>query len=107
MSACNAIRYCLDIRSQYAHRQWWNDNTGNLAFGNLEDVASIDREVSDLSDVETKHVNVELLLDQVAYFDYANTLITWVMQAPLIKNGVDVYPKADYPEILPDPPLSL
>ena len=37
--AVSAMRYCLKIRNQYAHCNWYDDRTGRLAFVNVEDIA--------------------------------------------------------------------
>ena len=43
--AIGVVRYCLKIRNQYAHWVWWDDNSGKLAFANLEDLAQRKRPV--------------------------------------------------------------
>src|SRR5262249_20474915 len=35
--AIGAVRHCLNIRNQYAHCNWYDDNSGHLAFVNLEE----------------------------------------------------------------------
>jgi hypothetical protein len=39
--AITSLRYCRLIRNQYAHCRWWDDNSGQLAFANLEDLARL------------------------------------------------------------------
>src|SRR6516162_3349233 len=36
--AVGAVRYCLKIRNQYAHCVWYDDNSGKLAFVNVEEI---------------------------------------------------------------------
>jgi hypothetical protein len=37
--AITTIRHAMKIRHQYAHWTWWDDNSGQLAIANLEDLA--------------------------------------------------------------------
>ncbi|MCH8249483.1 MAG: hypothetical protein IH913_07750 [Proteobacteria bacterium] len=76
--AIGAVRYCLKIRNQYAHCQWWDDNSGRLAFANLEKVAKVNTLVKDLQNLTTNYVDMALLEEQLAYYEYAERLLTWV-----------------------------
>lgn len=76
--AIGAMEHCIKIRNQYAHCVWLDDNTGKLAFVNLEEVAKMDAFESDLQHLTTYHVDVPLLEAQETYYLYANDLINWV-----------------------------
>jgi hypothetical protein len=76
--AIAAMRYCLLIRNQYAHWVWWNDNSGKIAFANLEDVALRKSRVKDLGKLKPHHVDATLLSLQEAYFAYTDQSLAWV-----------------------------
>jgi hypothetical protein len=76
--AIAAMRYCLAIRNQYAHWVWWNDNSGKIAFANLEDVALRKSSVKDLRKLKPHHVDATLLSSQEAYFAYTDQCLAWV-----------------------------
>jgi len=48
LAAVEAMRHCLTIRNQYSHWIWWDDNSGMLAFANVEDIAKIENRVDNL-----------------------------------------------------------
>jgi hypothetical protein len=76
--AIGATQYCLRIRNQYAHCIWYDDNTGNLAFTNLEEIAAENAFLKDLHTLTIFHVDVPLLESQEAYFRYAEHFLLWV-----------------------------
>jgi hypothetical protein len=76
--ALRVMRYCLKIRNQYAHWVWWDDNTGKLAFANVEDLTKYKRKVKDFGKLKARHVDAALLKAQEAYFVYADELLLWV-----------------------------
>jgi len=76
--AIGSVRYCLRIRNQYAHCQWWDDESGRLAFANLEEVAKVNTLVKDLQNLTTNYVDVSLLQEQLAYYEYAERLLIWL-----------------------------
>jgi len=76
--AVDAMRHCLSIRNQYAHHTFWNDNTGKLAIGALEDVARQPGPFRDLADVQVEHVDCPLLQEQERYFRFTDALLAWV-----------------------------
>jgi methionyl-tRNA synthetase len=77
-AAVGAVRHCLKVRNQYAHCQWYNDNSGKLAFVNLEELAQHNKRVHDLLSLKVFHVDVDLLATQEAYFVYADSLLAWI-----------------------------
>jgi hypothetical protein len=60
--AISAMRFCLRSQNQYAHCAWWNDNSGKLAFANLEDIAKGNAFLNDLVTLPTHHVDVAILM---------------------------------------------
>jgi len=78
--AVGAVRHCMKIRNQYAHCIWWNDNSGALAFANLEEIAKLNDPVVDLQGMSVHHVSTAHLTAQFAYFEYASDLLIWVLQ---------------------------
>jgi hypothetical protein len=85
--ALRAMRYCLKIRNQYAHWVWWDDNTGQLAFANVEDLTRYKQKITDLAKLKTHHVDAALLQGQEAYFIYAEELLAWVNYEGRFKDG--------------------
>jgi hypothetical protein len=76
--AIAVIRRCLQIRNQYAHWPLWDDNSGKLAFANLESLAKLKRPVKDLRKLRTFHVGAALLAEQEAYYIYFDRYISWL-----------------------------
>lgn len=76
--AIAVIRRCLEIRNQYAHWALWDDNTGKLAFANLESLAKVKRRVNNLVRLRTFHVNAAVLAEQEAYYIYFDRYISWL-----------------------------
>jgi hypothetical protein len=105
--AVSVMRHCVTIRNQYAHCVWWDDNTGKLAFANLEEVANIDGVVVDLKHLTAYHVDVPLLESQEAYYVYADSLTTWVNYEGRFRAGkLSTQLRAEPPQIA-EPPLRL
>jgi hypothetical protein len=73
-----ALEHCLKIRNQYAHWIWWDDNTGKLAFANLEQLAKRKRRIIDLAKLRAYHIDSALLAEQERYFAYTDQLLAWV-----------------------------
>ena len=76
--AIGAMRYCLRIRNQYAHCIWYDDNTGELAFTDLEEIAKENAFLKDLRSLTILHVDVPLLESQEYFFAYADKFLSWV-----------------------------
>lgn len=86
-TAIAAMLHCLNIRNQYAHWVWWDDNTGRLAFGNLEDLAKEKAPVKNFHQLGVHHVDAALLDDQEAYFVYADRCLAWVNYEGQFRSG--------------------
>jgi len=76
--AIGSMRHCLKIRNQYSHCIWWDDNSGKLAFANMEDIAKSNEHVSNLTDLKRRHVDPLLLVLQEDYFKYTDELLNWI-----------------------------
>ena len=74
----DALRHCVRIRNQYAHCVWWDDNSGKIAFANLEEVAKLNEPQKDLEHLTRYHVDVPLLEAQEAYFVYTSDILVWL-----------------------------
>jgi len=87
-AAINAMRHCLLIRNQYAHHNFWDDNTGKLAIGDLESVARQPIHQTDLRSVVPYHVDVALLREQEGYYSYTDGMLSWVNFEGRFKRGL-------------------
>jgi hypothetical protein len=68
-----AMRHCLKIRNNYAHSHWSVAHDG-LFFANLEQAAS--RSEGFAID-DQRHVDLKILTEQEAYFDYTRSLLLY------------------------------
>jgi hypothetical protein len=106
--ALTALRYCLKIRNQYAHWVWWDDNTGKLAFANLEDLSKRKRKVPNLDKLKAYHMDIALLTKQEAYFVYVDHLLGWVnYEGRLIAEQLNINPLGKKPSPPRRPPMRL
>lgn len=97
-TAITALRYCLKIRNQYAHWVWWDDNTGKLAFANLEELSKRKRKVPNLDKLRAFHVDMALLAKQEDYFVYVDRLLGWVnYEGRLIAKQLKINPLGKKP----------
>ncbi|HME86357.1 MAG TPA: hypothetical protein VKG91_17880 [Roseiarcus sp.] len=78
LAAVEAMRHCLTIRNQYSHWIWWDDNSGMLAFANVEDIAKIENRVDNLGQLNPHHVTTALLGEQEAWSVYVDEYLAWV-----------------------------
>jgi hypothetical protein len=76
--AVSAVRHCLRIRNQFAHTYWYDDNSGEVAFANLEEIAKSDQPVMNLKGLTIRHIDATLLGEQLKYFEFADNLLVWV-----------------------------
>ena len=104
-TAIGAVRYCLRIRNLYAHCTWWNDNSGQLAFANLEELAKEDIEVVDLHGLTVHHVTVPHLQAQFEYFEYTDNVLIGVIQEGNRRAGRPVFPGVVVPSEMARPPI--
>jgi hypothetical protein len=109
--ALRVMRYCLEIRNQYAHWVWWDDHTGKLAFANVEDLTKHASKVTDFGKLKAHHVDAALLKAQEAYFVYADDVLLWVNYEGRFKGGklgkATQNPAGNKPKKVKQPPLRL
>lgn len=95
-----AMRHCLKIRNNYAHSHWAPALDG-LFFSNLEDAASR----AGGFDMDQKHVDLKLVTEQEAYFDYTRSLLLYfgdqlsLKLEPKLHLGVLRPPPMDQPNL--------
>ena len=106
-AAIAAVRYCLRIRNLYAHCIWWNDNSGELAFANLEELAKLNVVVTDLRDLTVNHVNVAHLQSQFSYFEYSDSMVLGVLQEGKRRAGKPDHPDVVIPAAVAAPPVTI
>jgi hypothetical protein len=105
--AIGAVKFCLKIRNLYAHCTWWNDNSGQLAFANLEDLAKQNVPVHDLHGLNVRHVNMPHLESQFDYFEYADNLLVGIIQESNRRQGKIVHSGVSIPTPMTTPDLFL
>lgn len=103
--ALSAVRYCMKIRNQYAHCIWWNGNTGQPAFTDLEEIAKLNIRVEDLRGINVHYASVSHLKAQLEYYEYASDLLVWILQEANKKAGRVAVPNLSKPTELRKPPL--
>lgn len=106
-AAIAAIRYCLRIRNQYAHCTWWNDNSGRLAFANLEELAKLNVQVTDLQGLTVNHVDIAHLHAQFNYFEYTDNMLLGVLQEGNRRAGKPNHPAVVIPAAVAPPSITL
>ena len=105
--AVGAVRHCLRIRNLYAHCTWWDDNSGQLAFANLEELAKENAVIKDLHGLTVDHVSMPHLQAQLSYFEYTYNVLIGVIQAGNKSAGRPVYPGIVVPPDVVRPPIYL
>jgi hypothetical protein len=98
------MRYCVRIRNQYAHRNFYDDNAGTLGFVNLEELAGTEEIVNDLLCPTVWHVTSTLLEEQEAYFVYVRATIGFLHYEGRLRSGKIKANPFDPPEKLVQPP---
>lgn len=102
-----AMRHCLKIRNQYAHCIWHADGSGQLGFVNLEEIANRNDLIGDLKDLTVKYVDLPLLQQQEAYFDFTDQLIAWTSYEGRVRAGKLSTRGVPKPRQMKRPPLHL
>lgn len=101
-----SVRHCMKIRNQHAHSMFWDDRSGELAFANIEELARVHNVVTDLKGLNTRHLDVALLGEQLAYFEYTSSWLAWVLNEGNRTAGRIHHPGVARPAALPEPRLS-
>lgn len=106
-TAIAEVRVCLRIRNLYAHCTWWNDNSGQLAFANLEELAKGNAVVADLHALTVNHVTVPHLQQQFDYFEHADQMLIGVLQEGNRRAGRPAHPGIAIPTAMAAPAITL
>ena len=86
--AVGAMRYCLKIRNQYAHCNWYDDFVRKqLAFVNVEEIAEKNRPISGFDKLTRRYVDVPILKEQEQYFGYAHALTDYASSEARFQTG--------------------
>jgi hypothetical protein len=96
---------CKNIRNQYAHCNWWDDLSGQLAFANLEEISKSNNLITDLSGLTANHVDVALLTEQFQFFEYTSSLLIWLINRFNELNGKSFHHGVSKPMHLNNPRL--
>ncbi|MGB9113685.1 hypothetical protein [Bradyrhizobium sp.] len=99
-NAFGALRYCKDVRNQYAHCQWYSDESTPLTFANLERDAAAPEGILN---VQLYPVDLDLLQKQREYFEYANDWLHFLDCRCRKAMGQEA-PDAPVPKSIPQPP---
>lgn len=105
--ALGSVRFCLKVRNQYAHCTWYDDNSGSLAFVNLEEGAEDNKAVKDFKNLTIRHIDVATLVLQEQYFGYTDALLAWVNFEGCRIAGKPSRSPEPAPKQLKQPPLYL
>jgi hypothetical protein len=101
------MRYCVQVRNQYAHRNFYDDISGTLAFVNLEELAKRGEIVNDLLSLTVMYVTPILLEAQERYFMYVRATIGFLNYEGRVRSGkIKANPFGPH-EKLTQPPLFL
>ncbi len=99
-NALGALRYCKDIRNQYAHCNWFTEKGKPLTFINFDkDVASPEGELM----LQLYPTDLTLLQKQCEYFEYTNDWLFFLDCRCRRRRGVSA-PDAVAPKSIPQPP---
>jgi hypothetical protein len=108
--AIDSMRHAMKIRHRYAHWTWWDDNSGQLAIANLEDLAKEPGVVRNFDGLRIHHVDMPLLRQQQEFFVYVDHLIAWLnyegrhLTGKLQKNPVQKPSPIAPPALTHEPP---
>jgi hypothetical protein len=104
-TAVSAMRYCLRIRNQYAHCNWYDDRSGRLAFVNVEEIATGNQLITGFDNLTRYYIDVPTLEEQELYFDHTDALLTYANYQGRFQVGkINVQPIAK-PAEMRQPPL--
>jgi hypothetical protein len=85
--AVSAMRYCLKIRNQYAHCNWYDDNSGRLAFVNVEEIANDNQPILGFEGLTRHYIDAPTLEEQEQYFGYTDALLNYANYEGRFKIG--------------------
>jgi hypothetical protein len=83
------MRHCLDIRNQFAHCEFYEDpdKEGNLLFANVEELATQQNKIEELTSVPAKRITKTLLEDQEIFFTYVWERFSFLKCEARVKAG--------------------
>jgi hypothetical protein len=98
--ALGAIRWCKNVRNQYAHAHWIDDEKAGLFFTDLEKSAQSAR-----GELMLEFVNVDesLLKQQEEYFCYALNWLEYLQSEYRLRDGQISSHNEKAPKIIPQP----
>lgn len=102
-AAIGVMQYCRQIRNQFAHCAWYGDASGYLKFTALEEAARENTKRENWKDLTIRRLDVALLMQQLAYFEYVHDLLTWLKYEALriTKAGRNPFPVPATPKARP------
>jgi hypothetical protein len=105
--AVSAVRYCLRIRNQYSHCNWYDDRSGRLAFVNVEEIVKSNQLITGFDNLTRHYIDVPTLEAQERYFSYADALLTYANYEGRFRAGKLPKQIFDKPTQSTQPPLHL
>jgi hypothetical protein len=69
--------HCRKIRNQFSHCNWMDDNTGELAFVDLQEIA-LEHAIVDITALTAQHVTPDLLRQQEEFFGYISDCLAFL-----------------------------
>lgn len=98
------MHHCRKIRNQFSHCNWFDDNSGALAFVDLESNA-LKHAVVNVRHFTIRHVSVPVLQQQEEYFGYISDCLAFLnYEARHLAGRLASHPFAMPPK-MPRPPL--
>jgi hypothetical protein len=99
-NAIGALRYCKEVRNQYAHCHWWKTKDQPLCFMNLDSDATA---ASGEMTVSLEPVDLPLIRQQRQYFEYTSELLYYLESRYRERLGKEA-DAAPEPKSIPQPP---
>lgn len=95
------LQHCRKIRNQFSHCNWLDDNTGDLAFVNLEEIAK-QHTVAEISSLTTRHVTVALLQEHEEFFGFISDCLAFLnYEAQRLAGRLSSHPFSMPPKMQP------
>ena len=104
--AIDAMRYCLKIRNQYAHCNWYDDNSGQLAYVNVEELAKEKILIEGFEKLTRHHIDPGCLGLQEQYFGDMDKLLYYANLTGQFLRG-ETTTRYERPAELSKPPLHI
>jgi hypothetical protein len=103
-AAISAVRYCLRIRNQYSHCNWYDDLSGRLAFVNVEEIVKSNQPIRGFDGLTRYYIDVPTLEAQEQYFSYADALLAFANYEGQLRSGKIKSKVFEKPAHLTQPP---